>query len=160
MIGSANFFPNRQTKCASHTPQRSPCGRQVHSEAVECPWCAVPACKSDATFAPNAAFIVWCISVGEKPPKCLFLGDPCSHLTHGSHPSLHLKLRQSGQPFSATRWRLCLCLIIRRDMSPKLFLSLGIWAPTYYMVPWGHPSPQLKWQLDWFTHFCGAHCCV
>jgi len=26
-----------------------------------------------------------------------------------------------------------------------------------YMVPWVHLSPQPKWYLDRFSHFCGAH---
>jgi len=25
------------------------------------------------------------------------------------------------------------------------------------MVPWAHPSPQPKWHLDRFSHFCRAH---
>jgi len=25
------------------------------------------------------------------------------------------------------------------------------------MIPWAHPSPQPKWHLNWFVHFCMAY---
>jgi len=28
------------------------------------------------------------------------------------------------------------------------------------MIPWAYPSPQPKWHLDLFSHFCTAHCRV
>jgi len=39
----------------------------------------------------------------------------------------------------------------------KLPLPMGDLDLMYYMIPWAHPSPQPKWQLDRFSHFCRAH---
>ena len=33
----------------------------------------------------------------------------------------------------------------------------GIWTPISHMVPSAHTSPQPKWHLDRFSHFCRAH---
>ena len=42
-------------------------------------------------------------------------------------------------------------------MSSKLPLPMGQIAPTWYMDPWAHPTPNPKWHLDWFSYFCRAH---
>ena len=42
-------------------------------------------------------------------------------------------------------------------MSSKLPLPMGQIAPTWYMVPWAHLTPNPKWHLDWFSYFCRDH---
>jgi len=32
-------------------------------------------------------------------------------------------------------------------------------GPHLIIVPWAHLSPHPKWQLHWFSRFCGTHDC-
>jgi len=73
----------------------------------------------------------------------------------------------------AAHWPLCtvpsplllLCLLLTQsnafqwggEQSPPWG---GIWAATWYMIPWAHPSPQPQQHLDRFSHICRAHCCI
>jgi len=83
------------------------------------------------------------------PSSTWLLGPTCTH------PQMASRLVQPC--FCTAHHRVSLYFIIGRHFPLKIAHSHHrIWTP---MVPWVHPTPQLKWHLDRFNRFCRAHYC-
>ena len=93
------------------------------------------------------------------PACCANVHPHLIHISLGPPESTTQTAFRSVQPFLHSSRQNVPILYIGTPLSPfKIDPSHGGFGPpSKYMVPWVHPSPQLRRHLDRFSRFCRAH---